>query len=72
MTSLCFYIYFCFQDEKNQIMTTNVWVEQVRTPYTQTHTKRLFYQITYNIKPDELYIHSCEKNEAEGRGQFHS
>ena len=27
---------------------------------------------TYRIKPEELYIHSCGKGEAEGRGLFHS
>ena len=26
----------------------------------------------YRIKPEELYILSCEKVEAEGRGIFHS
>ena len=27
---------------------------------------------TYRIKPEELYIFSCEKGKAEGRGLFQS
>ena len=48
------------------------FVREGRCPLSQNSRPTSDIMITYRIKPEELYILSCERVEAEGRGLFHS